>query len=146
MIRLSQYTILICFSGAELRCCLLGLLGDVAEQNPASVYDELAALYDMLSGIKAELLSSVCENASDFLNACMKHAELTQSKIYANREEDLLIVDNNMDQQALPIDEQEVAEAIQGSNVNEDNDDQNAQLPDVEVCVCKKRGLGAVYQ
>ncbi|KAI9913007.1 hypothetical protein PsorP6_005060 [Peronosclerospora sorghi] len=88
--RLSQDTILICVTGAELRCFLLGLLGDVAAQKPASVYDELAALYDMLSGIKAELLSSVCENASDFLNTCTKHAEVTESKIYANREEDLL--------------------------------------------------------
>ncbi|KAI9909947.1 hypothetical protein PsorP6_010414 [Peronosclerospora sorghi] len=88
--RLSQDTILICVSGAELRCCLLGLLGDVAAQKPTSVYDELAALYDMLSGIKAELLSSVCENASDFLNACTKHAEVTESKTYANREEDML--------------------------------------------------------
>ncbi|KAI9910398.1 hypothetical protein PsorP6_010263 [Peronosclerospora sorghi] len=88
--RLSQETILICVSGAELRCCLLGSLGDVAGPKPASVYDELAALYDILSGIKAEFLSSVCENASDFLNACTKHAEVTESKIYANREEDLL--------------------------------------------------------
>ncbi|KAI9919291.1 hypothetical protein PsorP6_017589 [Peronosclerospora sorghi] len=35
--RLSQYTILICVSGAELRCCLLGLLGDVAAQKNASI-------------------------------------------------------------------------------------------------------------
>ncbi|KAI9905399.1 hypothetical protein PsorP6_013916 [Peronosclerospora sorghi] len=38
-----------------------------------------------------------------------------------------------MDQQVLPIDEQEVAEVIQDSTVNQDNDDQNAQLPDMEV-------------
>ncbi|KAI9906788.1 hypothetical protein PsorP6_016161 [Peronosclerospora sorghi] len=61
------------------------------------------------------------------------------------------IAGSKMDQQVLRIDEQEVAEEIQDSNVNENNEDQNAQLPDVEVSVCKKRpsdigSLGAAYR
>ncbi|KAI9921443.1 hypothetical protein PsorP6_000152 [Peronosclerospora sorghi] len=58
------------------------------------------------------------------------------------------IADSNRYQQVLPIDEQEVAEAIQDSNVNEDNDEQSAQLLDVEVSFCKKRGrlISAVWE
>ncbi|KAI9905608.1 hypothetical protein PsorP6_013899 [Peronosclerospora sorghi] len=49
-----------------------------------------------------------------------------------------------MDQQVLPIDEQEVAEVIQDSTVNQDNDEQNAQLPDMEVS--RGRLISAVWE
>ncbi|RLN86215.1 hypothetical protein BBJ28_00010845 [Nothophytophthora sp. Chile5] len=52
----SPNKVVICTSGAELRCCLLGLIGDMAAQNPSEVYHGLAALYEAISGVKRELL------------------------------------------------------------------------------------------
>ncbi|ETP26735.1 hypothetical protein F441_00655, partial [Phytophthora nicotianae CJ01A1] len=56
----SQDKVPICISGAELRCSLLGLVGDMAAQRPVGVYRELSALYDIISGIKRDDLPGLC--------------------------------------------------------------------------------------
>eukprot|EP00644_Phytophthora_capsici_P001679 jgi/Phyca11/108199/e_gw1.14.146.1 len=45
----SQDKIPICISGAELRCSLLGLIGDMAAQRPVGVYGMLTNVYDIIS-------------------------------------------------------------------------------------------------
>ncbi|KAI9992605.1 hypothetical protein PInf_018048 [Phytophthora infestans] len=71
----SQDKISICVSGAELRCSLLGLIGDMAAQRPEGVYGRLTVLYEIISGVKREELSSLCGNASDFLKTCEEDTE-----------------------------------------------------------------------
>uniref|UniRef100_M4BTK0 EDRF1 N-terminal domain-containing protein n=1 Tax=Hyaloperonospora arabidopsidis (strain Emoy2) TaxID=559515 RepID=M4BTK0_HYAAE len=74
----SHGKIRICESGAELRCSLLALIGDMAAQKPAGVYDGLAALYDVISGVKRDQLPGLCDNAND--------------KTLASSEKDLLML------------------------------------------------------
>ncbi|ETO85694.1 hypothetical protein F444_00666 [Phytophthora nicotianae P1976] len=63
----SQDKVPICISGAELRCSLLGLVGDMAAQRPVGVYRELSALYDIISGVKRDDLPGLCGRSSEFL-------------------------------------------------------------------------------
>lgn len=57
----SRDKVAICISGAELRCSLLGLIGDMAAHKPLDVYGELTTLYDIISGVKRELLPNLAD-------------------------------------------------------------------------------------
>ncbi|KAG3155869.1 hypothetical protein PC128_g21982 [Phytophthora cactorum] len=85
----SQDKIPICISGAELRCFLLGLIGDMAAQRPVGGYSGLTALYDIVSGVKRDQLSSLCDNPSEFLKAFGDEAE---TKTSMNSEEGLMVL------------------------------------------------------
>uniref|UniRef100_A0AAV1TLQ4 Erythroid differentiation-related factor 1 n=1 Tax=Peronospora matthiolae TaxID=2874970 RepID=A0AAV1TLQ4_9STRA len=89
---LSHGKIRICESGAELRCSLLGLIGDMAAQKPAGVYDVLAALYDVVSGVKRDQLPCLCDHASELLKALVQTAGSVDDKTLASSVKDLLML------------------------------------------------------
>jgi hypothetical protein len=82
----------ICISGSELRCSLLGLIGDMAAQRPVSVHDALTAVYDVISGVKRDRLSSLCDGAAEFLKTFRGEAETPDGKSLASREEGLMML------------------------------------------------------
>ncbi|GMF65503.1 unnamed protein product [Phytophthora lilii] len=88
----SQDKISICISGAELRCSLLGLIGDMAAQKPFEVYTELTALYDIISGVKRDLLSRLNENGAEFLKKMEQDDMSFNSDLASNREEGLMML------------------------------------------------------
>lgn len=48
---------IICTTGTELRCCVLGLIGDIASQGAESIASQLVALYQVISGEKTDNLA-----------------------------------------------------------------------------------------
>ncbi|CAI5721758.1 unnamed protein product [Hyaloperonospora brassicae] len=89
---LSQGKIRMCESGTELRCFLLGLIGDMAAQKPVGVYDGLAALYNVVSGIKRDQLPSLRDHANEFIEGFEQNAGPTDDETLASREKDLLML------------------------------------------------------
>lgn len=81
----SQGKIPICVSGAELRCSLLGLIGDICAQKPLEVYGALTALYDIISGVKRDLLSSLSGNESDILETLRDNDERLDPEAITSR-------------------------------------------------------------
>ncbi|KAG7381193.1 hypothetical protein PHYPSEUDO_006318 [Phytophthora pseudosyringae] len=88
----SQDKIAICISGAELRCSLLGLIGDMAAQRPVGVYSLLTALYNIISGMKRGQLPSLAGSTSEFLKTFGDDAELSDSNALVKREEGLMML------------------------------------------------------
>ncbi|KAL4172712.1 hypothetical protein KRP22_007875 [Phytophthora ramorum] len=88
--RFSQDKIAICISGSELRCSLLGLIGDMAAQRPVGVHSALTALYDIISGVKRDQLPDLCGGTAGFLKAFDEEAEPSDCKVLASRQEDLM--------------------------------------------------------
>lgn len=86
----SQGKIPICVSGAELRCSLLGLIGDICAQKPLEVYGALTALYDIISGVKRDLLSSLSGNESDILETLRDNDERLDPEAITSRGEGLM--------------------------------------------------------
>lgn len=87
-----QDRIPICISEAELRCSLLGVIGDIAAQRPVTVYGGLAALYDIISGAKRDQLLGLRDNASEFLKTFKEDDKSLDNKTLASREEGLLVL------------------------------------------------------
>ncbi|CAH0488212.1 unnamed protein product [Peronospora farinosa] len=88
----SQDKITICVSEAELRCSLLGLIGDIATQRTVTVYGELIALYDIISGAKRDQLASLRDNASEFMQTCKEDVTSSDNQTLERREEGLLML------------------------------------------------------
>ncbi|KAG1691659.1 hypothetical protein DVH05_005557 [Phytophthora capsici] len=88
----SQDKIPICISGAELRCSLLGLIGDMAAQRPVGVYGMLTNVYDIISGVKRNQFSDICGSSSEFLKTFGNGGESSDSATLASKEEGLMML------------------------------------------------------
>ncbi|GMF47286.1 unnamed protein product [Phytophthora fragariaefolia] len=82
----------ICISGAELRCSLLGLIGDMCAQKPLEVHGALAILYDIVSGVRRDLFSSLSENDAVVLTTFKEDAEPLDPEVIASKEEGLMVL------------------------------------------------------
>lgn len=74
---------IICTTGTELRCCILGLVGDIASQSAASIANQLVALYEVISGEKSEylaLLKAADQNTEWDLHVRRKTNDLEDSE------------------------------------------------------------------
>ncbi|TDH71357.1 hypothetical protein CCR75_002004 [Bremia lactucae] len=89
---LSREKLFMCSSKAELRCSLLGLIGDMAAQRPGKVLQELVALYDIISGGKREELVSLSNGYSEFLKLVQKNAMSCESQRPLDVEETMILL------------------------------------------------------
>ncbi|CAI5725663.1 unnamed protein product [Peronospora destructor] len=89
---ISQDKIVICITEAELRCSLLGLIGDIATQRPVTVCSGLTALYDIISGAKRDQLLSLRDNASEFIKTFIEDVTSSDNQTLERREESLLML------------------------------------------------------
>ncbi|RLN45863.1 hypothetical protein BBJ29_009754 [Phytophthora kernoviae] len=87
----SRDKIITCISGAELRCSLLGLIGDMAAQKPMDVVGELIALYDIISGVKRELLPNLCDDSIEFMKT-VGVADPSDGGTRGTRDEGLMVL------------------------------------------------------
>ncbi|KAK1944173.1 Erythroid differentiation-related factor 1 [Phytophthora citrophthora] len=88
----SQDKIPICISGAELRCSLLGLIGDMAAQRPVEVYNMLAGIYEVISGVKRHQFSDLCGSWSEVMKTFGDDSEFLDSTTLASKEEGLMML------------------------------------------------------
>ncbi|KAE9296159.1 hypothetical protein PR003_g23826 [Phytophthora rubi] len=88
----SQDKIPICISGAELRCSLLALIGDMCAQKPLEVYGALTVLYDIISGVKRDQFSTFFDNEAEFLKTLKEDTEALGPEMLASREEGLMML------------------------------------------------------